>query len=714
VPYIVTQLSHRREGVQYDHNACVFAVASRAQILSCLAAKFAAIMLPIKELLLHFCFYISLQLHVGPVFATPQPALPKSDSDKSLLSKRSYFPGQQPLQSAQSQQQAQLGFYAMGITEDYVIHPHDRQADASVLGALGSRRGTRDSMKQRQQQQQQALQSQLSSAAGGNELEGLVRNRRWANSVADLRTVMAFKPKQVPQQQQQRRTTGDAAAVAAPTAGSAAASPARQANSEPGDDSDPTTGGSAASSPMTRSPALTPSSMSPTRMLSPATSRNARAPAALDTLHEASHEEPQSPESPAKLAKLKSRKDAAKDAIAAAAAATMAAVSAAAATVSGTLSAPSSPRCDMSFGGHDDNSGGGMPLSRSSAPLSVSFAAQLAPSGSPLQRSSSGGGGGSDRAAGSGGGEGSWGGSAQLRLAALQQQQQSNGSFVGFSQQPDLQQLPSSPLKPASCEEQHQHPHPHQQQQLAEQQQRQLGPGVGRRLVSFLSGNRRVPSRAAGTAGGGGDGSSPDDSDTPIGISRNLRQRSLSDGASMAQRYNAYKAGGLLLSSPGGSGKEKDGASGDDSSGAGAAAAAASSNAAVLNAAAAQPTFAAVDAASAPVSSSALPAAVIGAPEDGGVLTPQPSRRRSTRELLLQYFPFGSSKRSLGNTSHCSFEASEHEAAAAAGGAGQPVGPGELLKVTSGLSNASLGKSAGSGMLGGSKRRYIFEWVSWR
>jgi hypothetical protein len=266
---------------------------------------------------------------------------------------------------------------------------------------------------------------------------------------------------------------------------------------------------------------------------------------------------------------------------------------------------------------------------------------------------------------------------------------------VGFNQQqqPDAQQLPGSPLKQASND------HEQQQQQLEQQRQ---GQGVGRRLVSFLSGNRRATSGAAGTAGGAGDGSSPDDSDTPLAITRGVRQRSLSDGASMAQRYNAYKASGLLLSSPGGSGKEKAGDEGGSNG---------PSNTAVINAAAAQ--LAAGDATASAPASAALPAAV-ALPEDGcGPLTPQTSRRRSTRELLLQYFPFGSSKRSLGNASHCSFGASENEAAGG-GSSAQPVDGGELLKVTSGVSNASLGKSAGSGVLGPSKRRFIFEWVSWR
>jgi hypothetical protein len=332
----------------------------------------------------------------------------------------------------------------------------------------------------------------------------------------------------------------------------------------------------------------------------------------------------------------------------------------------------------------------------------LSFAAQLTPNSS--------GGGGSDRGGGSSGGEGSWGGSAQLRLAALQQQH--GGSFLGFSQQQQQQQgdpqqqqqQQGSPLKQASSDQQ--------------QQQQRQGQGVGRRLVSFLSGNHRAALGATGTAGGARDGSSPDDSDTPIAITRGMRQRSLSDGANMAQRYNAYKASGLLLSSPGGSGKEcaGDGA-GAVPAGSGGSSNAAAFQAAALAAAAAAKlngNHAAEHPASATVSapaSASLPAVTL--PEDGGPVTPQASRRRSTRELLLQYFPFSSSRRSLGTTSHNSFEAAEHDALES-GIASRPVEAGELLKVTSGLSNNSLGKSGESGVLGSSKRRFIFEWVSWR
>eukprot|EP00882_Tetradesmus_deserticola_P013423 GHRQ01014252.1.p1 GENE.GHRQ01014252.1~~GHRQ01014252.1.p1 ORF type:complete len:609 (+),score=264.50 GHRQ01014252.1:262-1827(+) len=165
----------------------------------------------------------------------------------------------------------------------------------------------------------------------------------------------------------------------------------------------------------------------------------------------------------------------------------------------------------------------------------------------------------------------------------------------------------------------------------------------------------------------------------------------------MAQRYNAYKASGLLLSSPGGSSKE----------GAGNAAGSivAASDAAGVASAASE---LGADHAAADVLDSAGASLAVA-----GSLTPHASRRRTTRELLLQYLPFSGSRRSFGHTSRSSFNAAEQDAADG-GGVGRPVEAAEILKLASDLSATSLGKWAGSGVLGSSKRRFIFEWASWR
>jgi hypothetical protein len=67
----------------------------------------------------------------------------------------------------------------------------------------------------------------------------------------------------------------------------------------------------------------------------------------------------------------------------------------------------------------------------------------------------------------------------------------------------------------------------------------------------------------------------------------------------------------------------------------------------------------------------------------------------------------------LGTISRNSFEGADHDALEN-GSVSRPVEARDLLKVTSGLSNGSIGKSGESGVLGSSKRRFVFEWASWR
>lgn len=326
-----------------------------------------------------------MQLHFGPIFERPTQAglvaaaLRKTDSNTSLNARPSKHERRQSRKSTAEtavQPGAALQAYQPSVVpssaaaagsgvslglEDYVIHPHDRASKgvSSNAGARGKGPGARRGTVERLLGERGHKRSGSfgdSSDKGASFLDGSVitqpRNSRWAHSVANIKTMLAFNPSNPPpsqpqqtagprlpqsqhlrQQWQQRQqllqqSLGGSGRGGSPAnATSFLLSPvgagsfiggSTQPGSDAGESSGPgsmtcasirRSGSGSVDSGASGGGANTPSagpdsppsghspSLTPTRLLSPCVSRNARASAqlpVLDTLHEESHSRSQS------------------------------------------------------------------------------------------------------------------------------------------------------------------------------------------------------------------------------------------------------------------------------------------------------------------------------------------------------------------------------------------------------------------------------------
>lgn len=341
-----------------------------------------------KAVLVPVLSAVPLQLHFGPIFARPTLAgfaaasLRKTDSNQSLNANTSKHERRQsrkhtaemaaqPATALQAYQPNAAPSAAAAVAagtgislglEDYVIHPHDRgKVTSSHAGSRGGSlaRRTTDRLLAEKGHKRSGSYGD-SPERGASFLDGSVitqpRNSRWAHSVADIKTMLAFsssnsqqphhgsssnvrdagaRPPQFRQLGQQRQQLLQQQSLGASQKGSTAAgsaasfllSPMGQSSfngssiqqgsdagesSGPGSltfpstsirrsgsggvDSDTSTEGARSIGP--DSPRATQSpSRTPNRLLSPSVSRNARASAqlpVLDTLHEESQSRTQS------------------------------------------------------------------------------------------------------------------------------------------------------------------------------------------------------------------------------------------------------------------------------------------------------------------------------------------------------------------------------------------------------------------------------------
>lgn len=253
-----------------------------------------------------------------------------------------------------------------------------------------------------------------------------------------------------------------------------------------------------------------------------------------------------------------------------------------------------------------------------------------------------------------------------------------SGYVHGSTNSPRLAGQPRHSSSPFS---QPQHsPDGHDSSGSAQQQQQQHHQSsMGRKLMSFLSARRRATEGSRGEAG------SPDDSDASLPLSVNVRQRSLSEGASLAQRISTYRAGGLALHTLAGTRYQHDEGVGSGS----AAAFDGAATAAVASAAGRGGEDTAWGIGSRATGGTCA--------EHAGTLSAQSSRKqRSTKDFLLM-LPFGSSKRSMMSRGSMEVVASDRAH--------------ELTTRQSGFSASSL---RADGFVGSAKRRFMSSWTSWR